>query len=317
MNPTQVASEQTSRSLCCDFDQLITLTGMFQSIFVQIFRLCGMCPLSAANVNNNKRKLQDKWTTGWSFLLTFVVVIYAVVVSSIHYNLISTEPTSLNAINILAKMLTTFATHILIGLESIWQSDHQCHFWRKTIQVDHQLDELCGVMNRRMSSHKQQFIRNYCRKLLTSQVFFIFVEISIIALVQRDRQWTRYWCLVIFSLSMTRLRYLQQTMFVDIVAGRLKVIRMELAGIVEASKSAGSAGEVPKRLFMLKRAYHTLYEITVHLNAVFGLSQLANLLQNFIQLASDLFWIYCWHARTVARFTFSSSSPLTPACVIF
>lgn len=60
----------------------------------------------------------------------------------------------------------------------------------------------------------------------------------------------------------------------------------------EGSDSCEEDKLILQRLDVLKEMYNMLFEVSEDLNSCFGIAQLANLLDNFVQLTCEFYWIY-------------------------
>ncbi|XP_070497108.1 putative gustatory receptor 2a [Chironomus tepperi] len=129
----------------------------------------------------------------------------------------------------------------------------------------------------------------------------ILLELGVIIRIVDDEDWTYMWCICILSLTISRLRHLQHSLFINVLSCRFRIIKNELEDIVKLTKLEGNQLIVKNSTFYdglfdkissIKKVYNILWESSLLINRCFGFSQLANLLQNFIHLTCLLYSTY-------------------------
>lgn len=271
---------------------------IMHSSILAIFQLTAMCPLPILNTISGCRETAPKHSTRarllfiWSlFNIVFVVVVFFIVVIVYQTHFLKPK-SSLSTFNDMANLSTRFLTHLVIIAESLWSRNEMFTFLYKLSQVNAELDKLYLDQKKR----KFPLIEAYLMKCVIYWVLMWAIEVTIIIRVYGNREYSLYWCICIFSVVIGRLRHLQHALFVDVLTVRFTVVRKEMQRFVDFSKRNGKLVMddllIMAKIRMIKSVYSTLYEMNLHLNNSFGLSQLVNLMQNFIQLTSDLFWIY-------------------------
>lgn len=119
--------------------------------------------------------------------------------------------------------------------------------------------------------------------------FVVISEILMVGLTPRRGIWRWYWYATTWSLSVNRLRHLQNVQLVEELAARYRAIRTELETLASHDRSSQ---DIAKCIQLSNQVTENLADINADISSVFGLSQLANLTQNFVQLSSDLYWMY-------------------------
>lgn len=259
-------------------------------VILGIFQFFGMTPVSLHGEKSQLRS-QNITLAFWSLLQLILLIILITLVFTSEG--IFGAHNYIGEFNEEIKAASLFATHLVILVEAFFSRNELAHFWQKITELDSNVLLQFDV-------HPRTFERRFIRKFFINILFVLLVEIIIIANVQDDPLWTNLWYLGITSLTITRLRHLHLMLHVDTISFRLKVIRKELQRIVSTSQGdvqfKGSNSKIDKSAFhklcLMKNAYNTLYECSSHVNFSFGFSQLFNLMQNFVQLTCDLYWIY-------------------------
>lgn len=258
-----------------------------------IFQYVGLYPLSMANatVTREQAAFRTKLLITWSILIIVSVAFIAVA--------IITVTNSLNSLNDVAKLSTILFAHFIIVIETLWMRNELSSYFNKLMQVNVDLNEL---FDKSMSKRRIPSVDSYSRKFITYLLFASAIELIIIVRVQSDRQWCYYWYISIVPLMVGRLRHMQYAFLADILRVRLSLLRKEIQQLeriatpkIRTTKPADQAANekcLLRNIRLVKNIYSNLYEMSVHLSSSCGVSQLINLMQNFIQVTSDLFWIY-------------------------
>lgn len=127
------------------------------------------------------------------------------------------------------------------------------------------------------------------------------LELGVIFNILDDVNWTFMWVACILPLTVSRLRHLQHSLFIEVLSCRFRVIKMELKSIARLSKLESNQliaknyafyDGLFNKISSIKKVYNILWETSLLINKSFGISQLTNLLQNFVQLTCDLYMMY-------------------------
>lgn len=280
--------------------------GPFFRLILGIFYVSGMSPVTVhtpqsakpihwrAESSHKIHKTRDLFLTIWS-LLTFIALCVLIVVA-FNSDGFFRPHNYIGEFNDIIKIACVFATHLIIIVEAFFSRNQLFEFWLKINEVD---SKLLSRLEIGQAEDANNFRRSFVKKFFLNLIAVIVVEIIIISNIKDDSVWSNLWYLSFISLTITRLRHLHLMLHVDTISFRLKLIRKELEGVVTNSQliHANSKAE-PKdkrafhKLCVMKNVYNSLYECVSHINFSFGFSELCNLMQNFIQLTCDLYWIY-------------------------
>uniref|UniRef100_A0A182NZB8 Gustatory receptor n=1 Tax=Anopheles dirus TaxID=7168 RepID=A0A182NZB8_9DIPT len=221
------------------------------------------------------------------------------------------------------KSSVTIVAHLAVLLEALLARGVYRGLDGRLAAVDGTLRGLVGVENVRAGRAR---FRN---KLLLFGAFCGAIELGILAMVYGSRVQRAVWWLTVPSLVVIRMKHLHHAYHIDRLAARFGVLREQLEALVGSPSSPGhrqtSTGEknAPvverwtfrptdalkgpsksldygetqrtdhlRRVLVVKGTYLTLWHAAKDLNGCCVYSQLANLLQNFIQCTCDLYSLY-------------------------
>jgi hypothetical protein len=265
------------------------------SFFYKYNQLCGMCPISLSLSQKEKNQSKNVMLGIWSIVnIAGVVLLFAMVLVNFSYFFTENQHPTIGSFNDILKFLTIFLTHIVILNECLVTRENYVEIEEK-IQDTNQMLAGIGIDLKEL---QQSFCERFAKKFLLCFVISWAVEVKIIVGSLNNVQWTKIWFVTIISLMITRSRHLQHTFYIDNLAYRTKVIKKHLKQIVQKSmvqdyfQSAHHMDQVFGELKLTKNIYNNLWETAELINRSFGYSQLMNLMQNFIQLTCDLYWIY-------------------------
>lgn len=188
-------------------------------------------------------------------------------------------------------------THAVTIIESVVVRRNFIYIWKNVASAD----ELISGMVSNFNEIIMKFYKNISIRLTGYILMTILLELGVIIRVADDQDWTYMWCICILSLTISRLRHLQHSLFINVLSCRFKIIKNELEDIVKLTKLEGNQLIVKNSTFYdglfdkissIKKVYNILWETSLLINRSFGFSQLANLLQNFIHLTCLLYSTY-------------------------
>uniref|UniRef100_A0A240SYM3 Gustatory receptor n=1 Tax=Phlebotomus papatasi TaxID=29031 RepID=A0A240SYM3_PHLPP len=268
-----------------------------QTIFrgiLYLFHFAGLCPVSLETSKENPKRIQNILLALWSFV-NFALVLTLATVVFINYDSVFSPDSDVGQFNDLVKFVTVILTHATTLAEAILTRSTLLSAWTRLYTVDNLFHQI-GIP---VTHNRLTFCRKFSTKFLIYLTATLIIELSIIATIQFDITWTRNWIATFLSLLISRMRHLHLTMFVDLIRSRLHIVRKELKQMVVITKNNHfvlkdelTTKRIESRLVQMKKIYGVLWECHGDVNSCFGWSELAALMQNFIQLTCDLYWIY-------------------------
>jgi hypothetical protein len=260
------------------------------------FRLFGLCPIKVDDASKRSENaffiniILIVWSV-FQFLLIGVLT-FCVCIKFMH-----DESSDLANFNNMLTFSIIALTHAVIIVESAVVCRNFIAIWANMRLVD-------GLINAMISEY-DEILRNFYKRTAIKVIGYIFMtallELAVIFNIRGDNNWTFMWCACVFPLTASRLRHLQHLMFIDVISCRFRIIKRELKAIVRLTKLENNQLIVKNfsfydglfnKISSIKKVYNVLWETSLLINKCFGLSQLSNLLQNFVQLTCDLYSMY-------------------------
>lgn len=261
---------------------------------LDFFHIWGLCPISIT------RKIVNKcWQTHFlliSLVHIIMINVQAMIVAYCHKNIFLTSDI-FGKINDVIKYGAVLISYNTILIESYAKRFQHNQFWQ-TFAI---LRKHCAQLNviENVVSMPQKFLLAFygCFSLI------FFVELYAIQINMDKPMLLPFWAIYLLAMMMSRIRHLQYICYVYHVDEQITILHMELTKIVEYSKLkrvtvVGNRFNENFNKFMLRHLkwcqnyYTIIYTMSLHVNDVFGWSQLANLLNSFVQLLTDLYWLY-------------------------
>lgn len=258
--------------------------------FFAIFRCFGLCPIKFSSGSKTFNLLLLIWS-----LFHFAAV--GVLTFFIVKKFIESETDIANFNNILTSS-SFILTYFIVILESIFVRNNLVKIWSHVATVDDIIDKMIVGYDQILFN----FYKKSSIKIITYIIMTFILELSIIINIANDRNWTFMWSVCILPLTVSRLKHLQYMLYVDVLTCRFRVIKNELkaiaafTGIENDQMLANDAfyDGIYCKISGIKKVYNTLWESSQLINKSFGISQIANFLQNFVQMTCDLYVMYAF-----------------------
>lgn len=240
----------------------------FYTIFFQIFTI------SSVILPNTKKKI--------NLILNFCAILNLTLLSSIVYCSFKYEEDIFFSRDIIGKftdiiqLLSPIISHIIIIVESLRTKKAQTKIWNKIIVSNSLL---------KSNNYRKEEIR-YSIKFFILNFLSILSEIVIFRLERNDVKYTNLWYCKLYSNIVVRLENLQIILYVDFLGSRLKVINNEMR-LLSYSSNIESYEKIKK----IKILHSILWDISQTLNTRFGWSLLFSIINYFVCLTVDFYWI--------------------------
>lgn len=271
--------------------EVINWKLIFLGIFA-LFRSFGLCPIK--NDKYRGSEVFNRILIVWSFFNIGVVgaLIYITCVKFVH----DQSDNLVNFNNILTFSIIIL-THFIVLIESLWTRNNFIKIWKNI--------EMCDVLIRKLIDGYDEILKSFYKKVSIKILSFVIItcvlELLIIFNIQNDASWSFLWKVTFLSSTVSRFRHLQYTIYIEILACRFKIIKRELNSIVMLTKVQNNQlisrnfqfiEGLSNKINSIKKIYSINWEISLLINKSFGISQIANFLQNFVQLTCDLYVMY-------------------------
>ncbi|XP_050094417.1 putative gustatory receptor 2a [Anopheles aquasalis] len=289
-----------------------------------IFQLCGLQSFASGGARPLQSALSLLWCTG-NIVLYGGVLAYCLIER--RWLFADERSTGLNFIPFIKSSITIVA-HLSVLLEALFARNAYRALELHLSAIDRGLRKLTDATVDEL--HLAD--RHYRNKLLLFVLFCGLTELGILAMVHGNTQHQAIWCLTAPSLLIIRIKHLHHTYHIDRLSARFELLGRQLTRLLERQPSdkdtvpqdvkddstprARARGhsiwpmvntgprsrwydmhvlhetENVSRMFRIKGTYLALWQAVLALNDCCVHSQLANLLQNFIQCTCDLYSMY-------------------------
>lgn len=300
---------------------------------LRLYQLLGFCPIS----------IPDHQNAGGRYTLYAAIFVVHFVIATVQlclvlgfYKPLFKPRDAFGRINDSMKFCAVSFAYYAICVESFVQRQRHAAFWRRSLRL--RTAEGVTSQSRSQAPRYERECTQHARKYLLHVgafhvMYAVFWAILLPVVVQNEFSLSFY-ALYSWMVVLSRLRHWQFVQYIDRIETELQWIAERLEDIANYSAHVcdsvhgqpnGMAmialPECPltgdecwdrfvwQRLHWAQRRYGTLYEMADDVNAAFGWSQLANCLQAFVQLLSDMYWVY-W------RFYDNKTYPLIRAFVM-
>lgn len=258
---------------------------MFKPALV-FFQACGFYPVAI-----NPKKSSNTWAKVlglWSFSMALLVFSFLIFMAANQDTMLYSE-TPIGKINDILVYFSLLIAHVAIIVESFLKRKHFQKYWMHYERIT----------RLRAPSTRRNWKAGVGIKMIAFVLFSLLAEVLIISSISSDRQWTNFWCAEVFSLLMTRNRHLQHIFFIDIIFFTLEDMNGRLRSLIAWTKVIPGdkkfAREVLRRTLLLnKEQFKHLMEMVICVNRIFCWSQVLNFGQHFVEVTSELYWVYAF-----------------------
>lgn len=224
-----------------------------------------------------------------------IIIVVHIAVVWIHRSVLFFSENVIGLISDILQFSITLSSHFCIVIHSITNEKWILKFQRNQWKIN----ELIRNKQSEMIHINHQYKRNYLIKCYTYMITVIIIELTIIATIQYDPQWTSFWYANSLGLLVTRIRHLHHIFYIDLITAQLQFISNNLMSLNRPlipeykNKIILRTGRMEK-LKNLNYFYNLLWLNVYYINNVFLWSQPVNLVQNFIELTLDFYWLYAY-----------------------
>lgn len=263
-----------------------------------IFKLCGLCSLT---ISSNKNKIDLILLCAvYSNLIILFVGMYVVY---LYEHLIFYSEDAIGKFTDIIELSAPISAHMIANIETLFTRKHQKEIWENILQTEIILKN-CSKKN-----SKQKI--NYAIKFLILNLISILSEILILIIIWTDLRWSRLWYARLFSNIVGRLVILQAIFYIDFIRNQISIISFELGEISKISNLMYTKRNIfnekhriglYKKLKVLKKLHSRMWYTTQSVNSRFAWSILAAVINFFICITVDFYWIYV-HIGSACKYT--------------
>lgn len=266
----------------------------------KFYKTITVCPISIIQSSGDIKLKFEKSIRIYSIIVIVFVLIYLSLM--IILRIIFFEPlTTLKVYTVTMNIGPIFLTCFIILIETQFTHRYFTDFMFLKQKTENELITLCCYET--FECEKYSFIKKHWRKLLAIQILAISLEVLIIS--QRGPFW-RFWSgWLIMPRVFSRFRCFQHQLYTETLHLYIKLIRMKvekciaiidnnefLARQQNRQQFTMNSKQMFKDLTSSMRIFTSIYRMTYSVNRMFGFSLLIFFFEGFVQLVSNLFWIY-------------------------
>lgn len=270
---------------------------------IKIFKILTACPISITRDSHGLKSKFERSVRFWTFFAIILTILYFIGITILRVFFIHSSENDFGflseAINICGYMLTCLA--IIIETQFTYREFNEFILLKE--KLEQELQTLCR--RELFENQKYLFINNYWRSLIVFQLIAWLAEILNIFSLQKNQLWRFYCCCLVIPIMLTRFRCFQHRLYTGTLHSYIKMIRMKFDGCIkEIDPNGFSASHRNQKRFTLNTkkiftdfnlsmsVFSSISQMASLVNRMFGVSLLMSLLGNFVQLLSNLFWIY-------------------------
>lgn len=258
---------------------------MFQPALA-FFQTCGYYPV--AIIPKKSSKTWTKVLGFWSFSMSLLVLSFLMFMVINQDTMLYSE-TPIGKINDILVYFSLLIAHLAIIVESFLKRKYFQKYWM----------HYENITRLRNPSARRYWKTGVGIKMIAFVLFSLTAEVLIITNITSDHQWTNFWFAEVFSLLMTRNRHLQHIFFIDIIFFTLEDMNSRLRNLIAWTKVIRGDKMFARKLLhgallLNKEQFKHLMEMLICVNRIFCWSQVLNFGQHFVEVTSELYWVYAF-----------------------
>lgn len=263
-----------------------------------IFKLCGLC---AVTISNCKNKID--LVLIFAVLINLIILFTGMYVVYLHEHLIFYSEDAIGKFTDIIELSAPILAHMMANFETLFTRKHQKKIWENILETE-------IILGNSFNKNSSQ-VKNYAFKFLNLNLLSVLSEVLIIIIIWKDLRWSRLWYARLFSNIVGRLIILQAIFYIDFIKTQISIINFELGEIYKITNLMYSEKNmfnekyricVFKKLKQLKKLHSRMWYTTQRINSRFGWSILAAVVNYFICLTVDFYWIYV-HNGSACKYT--------------
>lgn len=261
-----------------------------------LFQICGFCPFYLKDPGKpNYVRLVDFLTNFW--LLLQLISNLSLLVWAIYMYFTSDFQDQLDVSNDMLRVCSIHLAYISAVIESAFTKSYH----RKYEECVKNSDDSSKEIFQDFDEALLRFQMKVVKKTVYLISLMILFEVLVIINIHEYFGWSFSWAISIFPLLMSRLRQLQYMLYVEFLGFRFKMMKKELKELAKITKirdnklivkNENYSEKFYEKINKIKKIYNILWESSLLVNQSFGFTQLTNMLQKFVQLTCNFYWIY-------------------------
>lgn len=275
-----------------------------ENLLYRFFNFITICPIDfSQNSDQNRIKIKFKrYSRFFSILGMAAIFLYVSAILIVRIFIFHSE-SELSIWNEVTNLCGITFTCLIILIETQLTHQHFANFLHLKQKTENDLLELC--YRERFQHEKYLYMKNYWRILLAFQLIAWTTEAINIIDMNTDRVLRFYCCSVMIPIMIMRFRCFQHRLYTSTMNFYIKMIRLKIEDSINDIENNESLARQQNRkqftmnsqrifndLNLSMKIFTSIFRMTCLVNKMFGFSLLMNIFESFIQLLSNLFWIY-------------------------
>lgn len=271
----------------------------FLSLFFQSITIC---PIRVIQ-NSFKFKTKFEKSSRWLALLGIIgILLYFTIIVCLRILFVNPQ-SELGIWYEVTNIFVITITCLVILVETQLTHEHCANLHWLKHKTENELKLLCS--RELFEKEKYLCIMTNWRMLMAFHVMTSTIDIINFLNIERDPL-RKFYCGALFiPITISRLRFFQHRLHTSTLNFHIKMVRMKIENsisnidnhekLIRQQYRQTLTFNSQKILFDLNltmRIFTSIFRMTLFINKMFGLSLLMIILQNFIQLLTNLFWIY-------------------------
>lgn len=275
-----------------------------ENLLYKFFNFITICPIDFTQHSDRNRMKTNFKSSSRFFAILGIIAIFLYVSAILMVRIfIFQSDSELSIWNEVTNLCGITFTCLIILIETQLTHRHFANFLHLKQKTENDLLELC--YRERFQREKYLYVRNYWRLLLAFQLIAWTTEAVNIIDMKKDRVLRFYCCSVIIPIMIMRFRCFQHRLYTSTMHFYIKMIRLKIEDSINDIENKESLARQQNRkqftmnsqqifndLNLSMKIFTSLFRMTCLVNKMFGFSLLMNIFEGFIQLLSNLFWIY-------------------------
>lgn len=252
-----------------------------------IFKLWGLCSFT---ISSNKNKIDLILLC--AVYINLIILFAIIYVVYLYEHLIFYSEDAIGKFTDIIELSAPISAHMIANFETLFTKKHQKKIWENILQTE--------IIIKNWSQNSNQKI-NYAFKFLILNLISILSEVLIIIIIWKDLRWSRLWYARLFSNIVGRLVILQAIFYIDFIRNQISILNFELGKMSKIRNLMDDDNNICnekhkilfyKKLKVLKKLHSRMWYTTQSVNSRFAWSILAAVINFFICITVDFYWIY-------------------------
>jgi len=253
--------------------------------FITLFQICGLC-----SAYQKDQKSNQYYIIIWS--LCHISIIFMILgLVYFYYNTIVYAADAMAQFSDIIQILAPITTHFIMIVSGIICRERDIKIWNDISKIDNILHKYYDL-----EEESRSLIRDYLRQFILLHAIGLLPELYIIVSLNREigNQWVLTFYIRLFSFVSVRMGIMYYMLYIKYLESRHKIVG-ELFILYdkepEVQKFTKNINPIYEFIKEMKFVTVILSRITDNINGRFGISLIALMINLFICITVDLYWV--------------------------